>query len=450
MNRSVKRIFSTLATAGIALLVASPAPAASLLEVYERAATEDAELRAAKAEYRSVLENRPIARSAFLPQITGDAEAGAFYNNYRNQDSFDGRQTSFGVSLMQSLYDRRNFIELTQADLEIARAEAELDAARQDLILRVSEAYFDVLVAQETLAFREAELEAIGRQLEQTERRFEVGLIASTDVKEAQAQRDIAEAERIAAENQLDVAREQLAVITNTYWDELDVLREDAELTPPEPADAQAWVDIALENNLELAAQRLTTETAREQIQRQRAEGQPRLNLNASVSENRFHGIDDGGAGAQGVGPLFNEGTEAQVGVRLEVPFYTGGRVSALTRQAREDFQAAQEGQSLVERRTTQDTRNAYLSVIANSSRVRALEQALISTQAAFESAEAGFEVGTRTQVDVLLALREVFRAERDYAEARYGFLTDSLRLQRAAGRLSVADLESINQLLER
>ncbi|WP_020146130.1 TolC family outer membrane protein [Thioalkalivibrio sp. ALJ15] len=450
MNRSVKRIFSTLATAGIALLVASPAPAASLLEVYERAATEDAELRAAKAEYRSVLENRPIARSAFLPQITGDAEAGAFYNNYRNQDSFDGRQTSFGVSLMQSLYDRRNFIELTQADLEIARAEAELDAARQDLILRVSEAYFDVLVAQETLAFREAELEAIGRQLEQTERRFEVGLIASTDVKEAQAQRDIAEAERIAAENQLDVAREQLAVITNTYWDELDVLREDAELTPPEPADAQAWVDIALENNLELAAQRLTTETAREQIQRQRAEGQPRLNLNASVSENRFHGIDDGGAGAQGAGPLFNEGTEAQVGVRLEVPFYTGGRVSALTRQAREDFQAAQEGQSLVERRTTQDTRNAYLSVIANSSRVRALEQALISTQAAFESAEAGFEVGTRTQVDVLLALREVFRAERDYAEARYGFLTDSLRLQRAAGRLSVADLESINQLLER
>lgn len=448
MNWSVKRISATLAAAGFALLVASPAPAASLLEVYERAATEDAELRAAEAEYRSVLENRPIARSAFLPQITGDAEAGAFYNDYRGQDSFDGRQTSFGVSLMQSIYDRRNFIELTQADLQIARAEAELDAARQDLILRVSEAYFDVLVAQETLAFREAELEAIGRQLEQTERRFEVGLIASTDVKEAQAQRDIAEAERIAAENQLDVAREQLAVITNTYWDELDMLREDAELTPPDPADPQAWVDIALENNLELAAQRLTTETAREQIQRQRSEGHPRLNLNASVSENRFHGLDDGGS-QQGVGPFFNEGTEAQVGVRLEMPFYTGGRVSALTRQAREDFQAAQQNQSLVERRTTQDTRNAYLSVIANSSRVRALEQALISTQAAFESAEAGFEVGTRTQVDVLLALREVFRAERDYAEARYGFLADSLRLQRATGRLSVSDLESIDQLLE-
>ncbi len=443
----MNRLPSLLAAAGLALVLSAPATASSLMEVYERAAAEDAELRTAEAEYRSVLENRPLARSALLPQISGQAEAGAFYRDDRNQpDSFDGRQTSFGVNLAQSLYDRRNYIELAQVDLEIARAEAELDAARQDLILRVAQAYFDVLIAQETLAFREAEVEAIERQLEQTQRRFDVGLVARTDVTEAQAQRDIAEAERIAAENQLDLTREQLAVITNTYWDELDMLSDEAELTPPEPADPQAWVDIALANNLELAAQRLSTETAREQIQRQRAEGLPRLNLNASVSENRYHGLDiPPGAG----GGTFFEGTDAQVGVQLEIPLYTGGRVSALTRQAREDFQAAQEGQSLVERRTTQDTRSAYLSVISNNSRVRALEQALVSTQSAFEAAEAGFEVGTRTQVDVLLALREVFRAERDYAEARYGFLGESLRLQRAAGRLSVADLEAIDDLLE-
>ncbi|WP_019558844.1 TolC family outer membrane protein [Thioalkalivibrio sp. ALE12] len=441
----MNRLPSLLAAAGLALVISAPATASSLMEVYERAAAEDAELRTAEAEYRSVLENRPLARSALLPQISGQAEAGAFYRDGRNEPSIDGRQTSFGVNLAQSLYDRRNYIELAQVDLEIARAEAELDAARQDLILRVAQAYFDVLIAQETLAFREAEVEAIERQLEQTQRRFDVGLVARTDVTEAQAQRDIAEAERIAAANQLDLTREQLAVITNTYWDELDMLRDEAELTPPDPADPQAWVDIALANNLELAAQRLSTETAREQIQRQRAEGLPRLNLNASVRENRYHGLDippsSGGA--------FFEGTDAQVGVQLEIPLYTGGRVSALTRQAREDFQAAQEGQSLVERRTTQDTRSAYLSVISNSSRVRALEQALASTQSAFEAAEAGFEVGTRTQVDVLLALREVFRAERDYAEARYGFLGESLRLQRAAGRLSVADLEAIDDLLE-
>ena len=443
----MNRLPSLLATAGLVLVISAPAAASSLLEVYERAATEDAELRTAEAEYRGVLENRPITRSALLPQISGQAEAGAFYRDDRDSQtgSLDGRQTSFGVNLSQSIYDRRNYIDLVQVDLEIARAEAELDSARQDLILRVSQAYFDVLIAQETLAFREAEVEAIERQLEQTERRFEVGLVARTDVTEAQAQRDIAEAERISAENQLDLTREQLAVITNTYWDQLDMLRDDAELTPPDPADPQAWVDIALANNLELAAQRLSTESAREQIQRQRAEGLPRINLNASVNENRYHGLDAGTTG----GAMFFEGTEAQVGIQLEIPFYTGGRVSALTRQARENFQAAQEGQSLVERRTTQDTRSAYLSVISNNSRVRALEQALASTQSAFEAAEAGFEVGTRTQVDVLLALREVFRAERDYAEARYGFLSESLRLQRAAGRLSVTDLEAINRLLE-
>ncbi|WP_018873598.1 TolC family outer membrane protein [Thioalkalivibrio sp. ALJ16] len=441
----MKRLPSLLAAAGLAFLVVAPAAASSLMEVYDRAAAEDAELRTAEAEYRSVLENRPLARSALLPQISGQAEAGAFYRDDRNQPgSLDGRQTSFGLNLSQSIYDRRNYIELAQVDLQIARAAAELDAARQDLILRVAQAYFDVLIAQETLAFREAELEAIERQLEQTERRFDVGLVARTDVTEAQAQRDIAEAERIAAENQLDLTREQLAVITNTYWDQLNTLGADAKLAPPEPADPQAWVDIALANNLELVAQRLGTETAREQIQRQRAEGLPRVNLNAGVNENRYHGLDAGAAGG-----MFFEGTEAQVGLQLEIPLYTGGRVSALTRQAREDFQAAQEGQSLVERRTTQDTRSAYLSVISNSSRVRALEQALVSTQSAFEAAEAGFEVGTRTQVDVLLALREVFRAERDYAEARYGFLGESLRLQRAAGRLSVADLEAIDDLLE-
>ncbi|WP_018936965.1 TolC family outer membrane protein [Thioalkalivibrio sp. ALJ24] len=463
----MKRLHPLLAAAGLVLFTAAPAQGASLMEVYERAAQEDAELQIAKAEYRSVLQNRPMARSALLPQLTGEIEGGAFYNNPDGRDSIDGRQSSFALRLEQSVFDRRNFIELSQADLEIARAEAELDGARQDLMLRVSEAYFNVLVAQESLEFSIAELAAIERQLEQTERRFDVGLIASTDVKEAQAQRDLAEAERIAAENELDVANEQLAVITNQYWGELNTLADDAELSIPEPRDADAWVERAMENNLELAAQRLATETAREQIQRQRAEGQPRVGLSASVSENRYYGIDDPGdeadfsqvqdpaarqalEGLAGAGGnQFEDGTEAQIGIRLEIPLYTGGRVTAMTRQAREDFQAAQQGQTQVERFTTQDTRNAYLSTVAADSRVRALNRALESTQAAFEAAEAGFEVGTRTQVDVLLALREVFGAERDFAQARYDFLTNTLRLERAAGQLAVEDLENIDQLLD-
>ncbi|OOC11221.1 TolC family outer membrane protein [Thioalkalivibrio halophilus] len=444
----MKRLHPLLAAAGLALFTAAPAQGASLMEVYEQAAREDAELQIAEAEYRSALQNRPAARSGLLPQLRGEIEGGAFYNDPDGRDSTDGRQSRFALLLDQSIYDRRNYVELSQADLEIARSEAERDAARQDLMLRVSEAYFDVLVAQEGLEFSIAELEAIERQLEQTERRFDVGLIASTDVKEARAQRDLAEAQRIAAENELNVAREQLALITNRYWDELDTLAPDAELQLPQPRDADAWVQRALENNLELAAQRLATETAREQIERQRAEGLPRLGLNASVSENRFHSVDEP-AMPPGQSSQFNDSTEAQVGIRLEIPLYTGGRVTALTRQAREDFQAAQQGQTQVERMTRRDTRNAYLASVATESRVRALNRALESTQAAFEAAEAGFEVGTRTQVDVLLALREVFGAERDFAEARYDFLANTLRLERAAGQLTEEDLESIDAMLD-
>nr|WP_296748590.1 TolC family outer membrane protein [Thioalkalivibrio sp.] len=439
-------ILRTLSAATlVCALWALPAQAEDLLQVFERAQQQDAELRAAEAEYRAVLESRPLARSALLPQISADAELGAFYSDPDPGSSVDGAQRSIGLELNQSLFDRRNTIGLRQADLQIERAAANLDAARQDLILRVSEAYFGVLVAQETLQFRIAEREAIGRQLEQTQRRFDVGLIAITDVKEAQAQFDLAGAAEIEAENALNLAQEQLAVITNRYYETLAALGETLEMVSPDPLDPQEWVAAALEANQELRAQRLATESAREQIARQRAEGLPTLGLGASVSDTGYSGV----SGVQAERSQFVDRTDSQIGLRLQIPLYTGGRVSALTREAREQFEAAQEGLVLTERRTVQNTRNSYLSVIANASRAQALAQALESTRAAFESAEAGFEVGTRTQVDVLLALREVFRAERDFAEARYGYLLETLRLQRAVGSLSVADLQRINQFLE-
>lgn len=437
----MKMLRALSATTFVCALLALPAQAEDLIQVFERAQQQDAQLRAAEAEYRAVLEARPLARSATLPQVSADAELGAFYSNPDGDSSVDGSRREIGLNLNQSLFDRRNTIGLRQADLQIERAAANLDAARQDLILRVAEAYFGVLTAQETLEFRRAEREAISRQLEQTQRRFEVGLIAITDVKEAQAQFDIAAAQEIAAENALNLAREQLAVITNRHYDRLAALGATLDMADPDPLDPQQWVNAALETNQELRAQRLATETAREQIARQRAEGAPTLGLGASVSDTAFSGA----GGLQ----QFTDRTDANIGLRLNVPIYTGGRVGALTREAREQFEAAQEGLVLTERLTVQNTRSSYLSVIANASRARALEQALQSTQAAFESAQAGFEVGTRTQVDVLLALREVFRAERDYSEARYGYLLDTLRLQRAVGSLSVADLQRINRMLE-
>lgn len=435
--------FPLIAAVCIPLAWALPSYAADLLEVYEQALLEDAQLRAAEAEYRAILEARPLARSSLLPQISADGDLGAFYNDPEGNPSVDGLSYGLGLRLNQSVFDERNPIRVRQADLQIAQAAANLEATRQDLIFRVADAYFGVLVAEETLQFRTAEREAIGRQLVQTQRRFEVGLIAITDVKEAQSQFDIAAAQEIAAQNALDVAREQLATITNTYYDRLASLGTHLDMPSPEPLDPQQWVDAALANNQQVLARRLSTDLARQQIDLQRAEGRPTVGLGASLSGTGFSNVGSN-AGGQ-----FNDRTEAQVGLRLNVPLYTGGRVNALTREAREQFEAAQESVVIAERQTVRDTRNSYLAVIANASLAQALSQALVSTQAAFESTEAGFDVGTRTQVDVLLSLREVFRARRDFAEARYRYLLETLRLQQSIGSLTIADLQRINQYLQ-
>jgi len=437
----MKKLHALCAAAALATLSAIPLHAADLLQVYQDALANDAELRAAEASYRATLEARPLARSALLPQISADGELGTFWSDPEGRSSVDGSRYDLSLSLFQSLYDQRNRIAVTQADLLIASATAELEAARQELIRRVSEAYFEVLLAEETLVFRRAEREAIGRQLEQTQRRFEVGLIAITDVKEAQARFDLAKADEIVAENDLNLANERLAVITNNYYDRLAALKPDTLLpSGPDPADPEQWVAVALENNQELVARRLAAEIAREQIARQRAEGRATVGLGASIGDTGFSGVS---------GNQFTDSSDAQVGVRLNIPLYTGGRVSALTREAREQFEAAQEGVVFTERRVVQVTRSSFLSVIANAARAQALRQAVESNQAALESTEAGFEVGTRTQVDVLLALQDLFRAQRDQAAARYAFVVDRLLLQRAVGTLSEADLRLINQFLE-
>jgi outer membrane protein len=438
----MKKLHTAFVAVALAALAAVPVHAADLLQVYQDAQANDAELRAAEANYRATLEAQPLARSALLPQISADGELGAFYSDPDGLSSIDGSRYDLSLNLFQSLYDQRNRIAVTQADLLVASAAADLEAARQELIRRVSEAYFDVLLAEETLAFRRAEREAIARQLEQTQRRFEVGLIAITDVKEAQARFDLAKADEIVAENALNLANERLAVITNNYYERLAALKPDALLpSGPDPADPEQWVAVALENNQELVARRLLTEIAREQIARQRAEGRPTLGLGASVSDTGYSGVSGGNQ--------FRDSSDAQVGLRLNIPVYTGGRVSALTREAREQFEAAQEAVVFTERRVVQVTRSSYLSVIANAARAQALRQAVESNQASLESTEAGFEVGTRTQVDVLLALQDLFRAQRDQAEARYAFVVDRLLLQRAVGTLTEADLRLINQLLE-
>ena len=433
-------LFVSLTTA------AAPLYAADLLEVYRTAQERDAEVRAAEAEFRAALQARPQARSVLLPQIEGTLGYAYTDRDVDGGDSLDFQTRSFELSLNQTIYDHANYVALRQADLGIAQATAVRDAARQELILRVAEAYFGVLSAKDNLSFAEAEKEAIGRQLEQADRRFEVGLIAITDVKEAQAQFDLSVAEEIAAQNRLDQAREDLAVITGQYYESMSELSDRMPLVIPDPVDKNQWVETAREANLNLVAQRLGTEVAAQEIRRQRSGHYPTLGLSASYTDQEFNDLPDLGPQQ---GQQFLDRRDTQIGVQLRVPIYTGGRVSSLTREARENFDASREQQELAERRTVQQTRSAFLSVNAGISRVRALEQALESTRASFEAAEAGFEVGTRTAVDVLLELRQVFRAERDFSEARYDYLLNTLRLKQAAGTLTQEDLVSVNTWLD-
>lgn len=431
----------------LAVTLSAPAGAADLLEIYRLAASNDAEFRAAEAAYQATLQSRPQARAALRPQVNltgnlghtesttdGNVSGTAFSNRSSNTDS-----QSYSLRLDQVVYNRELLIGRRQADATIAQARAERDAANQALILRVSEAYFDILAAEDNLRFALAEKEAIARQLEQAQKRFEVGLIAITDVKEAQSSFDLAVAQQIDAENQLDISREILRVLTSKYHKNLNTLSDAMPLVVPEPEDIDQWVDIAVDSNLQLAAARMATQSARLEIKRQRSGHHPTVGLIVSKS------LDSSRGGVFGD----RDNDEDFIGLRANVPIYSGGAVTSRTQQARQSLFQSQELQELQRRETERQARASYLNVRAGISRVNALNQALASSQAAAEATEAGFEVGTRTSVDVLLALRSTFLAQRNYSRSRYDYLLNTLRLKSAAGILGEDDLEALNKWLE-
>ena len=440
-----KPSFIASALLGLCLLHGPALHAEDLADVYRLATEADPQLAAAHAKLQATLQGRPQAKSALLPQI--NASAGVESHDQRYDDVPPARSPFFndttftrkryGLRLDQSLYDRQSWLRLAQADSRIAQARAEFEAARQALIVRTAEAYFNVLAAQDNLEFAKAEKAAIAHQLEQTRERFEVGLLPVTDVRESEAKYDLATAQEIDAENRLDVARENLRVIIGRLPDSLAPLKDDFPLAVPEPQDIDAWVKTALENSLALRAARYAVETARQEVKRRRAGRLPTLALSAE------HGVQDDSGG-------FSEGkaTDTVVGLALQVPLYTGGRISAQVAEARSLLTQAERQLDRQKRETIRQTRASYLNVLAGISRVKALRQALASTRTAHEAVEAGYEVGTRTAVDVLLALRDTYRARRDYSRARYDYILSTFRLKQAAGTLTVSDLKKINDWL--
>ncbi len=399
---------------------------ASLMEIYNLAVGNDPQFIASKANMAAAQEALPQSTANFLPSLT----AGATHTNPISPDgeSFNG----YSVSLNQPLYRHGSFVQRRTAKSSVSQAESEFSSAEQNLVLAVAESYFGVLSAQDGVDFAKAEKRANARQLEQTKQRFDVGLVAITDVHESRAAYDISVAQAIAAENDLDSARESLREITGNYHEQLDSLDEDMSLTPPEPANLEEWTELALEENTTLKAAQESTKQAQENVSAQLSGHYPTLDLDVS------HGNPN-------LDAVASEDTTT-ASLTLSLALYSGGSTNSRTRQAREFLKASRQVLEQVRRATQRKVRNAYRGVLSGISRVKALKQAMVSSQSALRAAEAGYEVGTRTTVDVLVARKNLFLAQRDYAQARYNYLIDKLSLQQAAGTLKAEHLNDIAQ----
>lgn len=437
-----------------------------LLNVYQRALQNDPTIREAENIYFATLESKPQALSSLLPQLslsagasTSDSQDPNPATNFQTGEqstivvsSETERDTSnFSLNLNQTIFDRGQLVAYRQADKRVARAVTDYELAKQDLLIRVSEAYFNVLAAEDTLAAETAAREAIGRQLEQAERRFEVGLIAITDVQESQAGFDLAIATEISAQRSLATSQMFLREIVGEYISELAGPAEQIPLESPEPADADEWVRVSLDQNLALNSSRIAAEIAQDDIDIQRGSRLPSVRLSGSYSESdsetlRTNIFADGSAR----GAFSTSGPQGyNLSINVSVPLFTGGFNSSRIQQAVYQYRASMEALERIARQTERQTRDAYLGVITEISRVQALRQAVQSSETALQATEAGFAVGTRTTVDVLVSQNTLARAQTNFARSRYDYILNVLRLKQAAGGLSVDDLDEVNGWLD-
>jgi outer membrane protein len=421
------------------------AQADSLYQIYQLAQERDPTLRAAAAARDAALEVKPQSRAGVLPTLGIDGDVSR--NMYDRRDPAPGQadktfstNQNYSLNLSQPLFRWDRWVQLEQADSFVAQALAEYGAAEQELMVRVSDRYFAILAAQDALRLAVAEKEAFGRQLEQAEQRFEVGLSAITDMQEAQAAYDSALAAEIRAQDQLASSYEQLREIIGERNENLaPVLDEDFKPVAPEPQDLDAWVETALKQNPSLAAARAGSEAARQQIEIARAGHLPTVDGFAS------YGYTDSNFG--GIAQV--ERNDGVVGLQLRVPLYQGGLVNSQTRAARYRFDEARERLDVSQRSIERGTRDAYRGVVLGISEVRAAERARTSNITALDAAQTGFEVGTRTIVDVLVARRLLSQAELDLSQARYNYLLNTLRLKQASGTLAPSDLEALGNWLQ-
>ena len=439
-------------------MLAGSAHATSLLDIYQQALQRDPQIHEAEARRLAALEAKPQARGVLMPQIQA---TGSWDDTNISGSSFsiidqaertfdqDSANTNWGVSLRQSVFRWDQIVNLRRADKTVAKAEAVREAAQQDLIIRVAQRYFNVLAAEDQLTSRQANREAIARQLEQAKQRFDVGLIAITDVQESQAAYDQSAADVIGSKRTLATAREFMREITGQYIAKLDAPGEDFPLLNPIPNNEESWINLSLGQNLNLIASRLDEKLARDEISFRRNGYYPSLDLIVSTSKSASEG-DVFVTPAPGTGMSFFDDTNTrdQISLQLTIPLFTGGYNSSRVREAVYLHRASREQLQRVTRETERQARDAYLGVTSEMSRVRALDQAVASSQTALQATQAGYEVGTRTIVEVLNSQFSLYAAITNFYQSRYNYIMNALRLKQYAGTLQVQDLELINKWL--
>jgi outer membrane protein len=439
----MKRLLAT----AVLLSCAGTAFAADLLDVYRQARSSDPTYASAKSGWAAAQERIPQARAGLLPLASASASTQYNDRGIRFRDgSIPEQNTRFGnttvsLTVTQPIYRRQNSIAADQAMTQVQQADAQLALAAQDLILRAAQAYFDVLLAFDNVALAEAQKSAIGQQLEQAKRNFEVGTATITDTHEAQARYDLTAAQEIAARNDLELRKRALEQVIGKQAPALAPLGAAFKLKPPEPAKMDAWVDLALKTNLQVLVAQSAATFAQQEIERNRAAHLPTLDAFVTVS--------NAGTGAGQLTAVGNDIRTNSAGLQLTVPIYQGGLVSSRVRESIANQSRASDDLEAARRTAEFNARQAYLGITSGIAQVNALEAALVSTLSQLDSTRVGQEVGVRTQVDVLNAQQLLFSAQRDLAQSKYTYVLSLLRLEAAIGELTEEDIVAVNQWLD-
>jgi outer membrane protein len=422
------------------------ASANSLLDVYELALKNDSQLKADQAKYEAGLQNKTIGRSGLLPQINAGAEVsktdGEYTNNLTNttiKNDYDSQ--GWDISLSQPLFNMASWYTYKQGSKLSEQAEAQYGADQQSLIVRVAEAYFNVLRSVETLEANLAEEKALEKQLEQTKQRFEVGLTAITEVHEARAAFDSARANTLEARGNLGINYEALEVLTGKPEDQVAPLSAQFPVVNPTPSNRADWVEFSLKNNYGLKASKLQADAALQTARANKSGHLPTIGATLAYSDTENDGIETGD-------PMDTARDGSTIKIRMDVPIFSGGATTGRSRQAYAQYTQAQELYNSTQRSVIQGTRALHLSVETDVASVQARKQAIVSSQSALEATQSGYEVGTRNLVEVLLAQRNLYQARRNYSDALFDYVIDTIKLREVAGMLTPADVQEIDKWL--